>query len=430
MERNMTHADAVSGIERYLTRGKFAKADVFIAHYRGLRFIVKDFGGRGFWERNLIGRIVIGRESRAYEALAGVEGLPSRFKRLTPFSLAIEYLEGRDLGGVERHEIGPGVIVQFERIINELHERGWVHLDLQRRSNILLVNDKVFVVDLASAFHPGGIPLIGGWMVRALGFADRLSIVKIKSIFAPELLSASERRLRRFRNSVMPNIWTEETVTVRKERKLPHPPPGPGGAGEAWKRMRGESMTVKDTLRYKLTKVTGKTVMAAIVGIVMFFLAKGRQLEPAWFIPGAAITLAGEWLRLWAAGHLRKNKQLTTTGPYSYVKNPLYIGTLLITIGYSAMAMNYWIMAVGFIWFFIYYAPYKKKQENEKLIGSFGAAWTEFDKAVPDYLPRLTPYPGRGTNRWSWEVVKENSEHETAVAVFIGFAVMLYLLVR
>ena len=189
-------------------------------------------------------------------------------------------------------------------------------------------------------------------------------------------------------------------------------------------------MAVKDTLQYKLTKVTGKTVAAGVVGIVLFFLAKDEVLSAAWFFPGAAFTLFGEWLRLWAAGHLRKNKQLTTTGPYSYVKNPLYIGTLLITVGYSAMAMNYWIMIAGFIWFFIYYAPYKKKQENEKLIGSFGAAWTEFDNAVPDYLPRLTPYAGRGTNRWSWEVVKENSEHETAVAVLIGFAVLAYLFVR
>jgi hypothetical protein len=94
------------------------------------------------------------------------------------------------------------------------------------------------------------------------------------------------------------------------------------------------------------------------------------------------------------------------------------------------MAMEKWILIAGFIWFFIYYAPYKKKQENEKLVSSFGNAWVEYDKAVPDYFPRLSPFPGRGTNRWSYDVVKENSEHETAVAVFIGFAIMLYLLVR
>lgn len=189
-------------------------------------------------------------------------------------------------------------------------------------------------------------------------------------------------------------------------------------------------MAEKGTLQYKLTKITTKTVLAAVVAGVMFALAKDKQLEPAWFIPGAAVTFLGEWLRLWAAGHLRKNKQLTTTGPYSYVKNPLYIGTLLITLGYSAMAMNIWIMIGGFVWFFIYYAPHKKKQENEKLVGSFGEAWTVYDKAVPDYLPRFTPYPARGANRWSFSVVKENSEHETAIGVFIGFAVMLYLFAK
>ena len=141
-------------------------------------------------------------------------------------------------------------------------------------------------------------------------------------------------------------------------------------------------MAEKGTLQYKLTKITGKTVLAAIVCGIMFYLAKDRGLQPVWFVPGAVLTLLGEWLRLWAAGHLRKNKQLTTTGPYSYVKNPLYIGTLLITLGYSAMAMNYWIMIGGFVWFFIYYAPYKKKQESEKLVGSFGQPWIEFIPSI------------------------------------------------
>ncbi|HAS54225.1 MAG TPA: hypothetical protein DCS42_08940 [Nitrospiraceae bacterium] len=186
-------------------------------------------------------------------------------------------------------------------------------------------------------------------------------------------------------------------------------------------------MAVKDTLKYKLTKVTTKTAAAGILGVILFYVAKPELL---WFIPGAFLVIGGEWLRLWAAGHLRKNKQLTTTGPYAHVKNPLYIGTLLITLGYSAMAKNIYIMIAGFVWFFIWYAPYKKKQENEKLVSSFGSAWSEYDKAVPDYLPRISSYPGKGKNRWSWDVVKENSEHETAVGVFVGFAMLVYMLVR
>ncbi len=207
MHRDMTYAEAIRGAERSLTKGKFAKADVFIASYRGHRFIVKDFGNKGFWERTLIGRTVVSRECRAYRALEGLDGLPSRYKQLTPYCLAIEYLEGQDLGGVGRGEIGPGVVLQLERIVNDLHERGWVHLDLQRRTNIMLVDGKVFVIDLASAFHPGGIPVLGRLLLRVLGFADRLSLVKMKSLFAPELLSAGDRRLIKMRNIFMPTRW-------------------------------------------------------------------------------------------------------------------------------------------------------------------------------------------------------------------------------
>jgi hypothetical protein len=233
MHRDMTYDDAVSGIEETIAKEHFAKADVSVARFRGLRFVIKDFSRKGFWERNLIGRVVIRREFRAYQALAGIEGLPSRFKRLNPFALAIEYLEGRDLGGFKRQEIGPGVVLQFERILNDLHERGWVHLDLQRRSNILLVNERVFVVDLASAFHPGGVPLIGRLLVRIVGFADRLSLLKMKHLFAPELLTARDRRMIRFRNLFAPRRrrWHEagEPAEKRIRRDALH---GNKGHGE------------------------------------------------------------------------------------------------------------------------------------------------------------------------------------------------------
>ncbi|HLE41776.1 MAG TPA: hypothetical protein VI956_09730 [Nitrospirota bacterium] len=207
MNLDLTYAEATANIEKVLAQGGFAKARVFIARHRGRRIVVKDFGSKGFWERNLIGRMVISREFRAYRALAGIDGLLAAAKRLTPFSLAVEYLDGIDLGGLTRGEIGRGVIEQFERIVDAIHSRGWVHLDLQRRSNILLVNGKVFVVDLASAFHPGGIPLIGRGLTRFLGFFDRLSLIKLKNIYTPDSLTRAERKWLKARNLVMPTKW-------------------------------------------------------------------------------------------------------------------------------------------------------------------------------------------------------------------------------
>jgi predicted Ser/Thr protein kinase len=154
--------------------------------------------------------MVIGREAGAYEALSGIEGLPPRFKRLSPFSFAIEYLEGKDLGDLARGEIGHDVMRQFERIIDALHQRGWVHLDLHRRKNILFVEGRVFVVDLASALHPGSVPIIGRCLTRLFGLADFLSLIKMKHIFSPDELTKRERRWLMVRNRIMPTKWDDK----------------------------------------------------------------------------------------------------------------------------------------------------------------------------------------------------------------------------
>lgn len=194
-------------IEKILVNGRYAKADVFIALIRGRRYVVKDFSRKGWFERNFIGRLVISREFKAYQALSGLDGLPRRFERLSPFTLAVEYLDGRDLGSVNRGEIGQEFIRQFEGIIFDIHKRGWVHLDLQRRSNILLVEGRVYIVDLASAFNPGSVPVIGGLLTKALGLFDRLAFIKLKNLYAPETLSHAEQRWIRLRNLVMPSKW-------------------------------------------------------------------------------------------------------------------------------------------------------------------------------------------------------------------------------
>jgi hypothetical protein len=82
-----------------------------------------------------------------------------------------------------------------------------VHLDLHRRSNILLIDGKVFVVDLASALHTGSLPLIGRCFTGLVGFADRLSLIKMKTLFAPESMTTREKKWLKLRNRVMPSKW-------------------------------------------------------------------------------------------------------------------------------------------------------------------------------------------------------------------------------
>src|SRR5689334_2551393 len=67
--------------------------------------------------------------------------------------------------------------------------------------------------------------------------------------------------------------------------------------------------------------------------------------RPTWLSLGAgfAIALAGLVVRSLASGHIRKNAELATTGPYAYTRNPLYLGSILIALGFIVVARNLWI---------------------------------------------------------------------------------------
>src|SRR5262245_34131213 len=131
----------------------------------------------------------------------------------------------------------------------------------------------------------------------------------------------------------------------------------------------------------RLRKLTWKLLFSYSLVIVMIALADpSPEKWKRWnFIAGAAFLLASLWVRTWAAGHLVKNKVLTITGPYAYVKNPLYIGTFLGMIGFALAAMgdpaqvwyvryfNWMALGFGILVFILYYIPYKKKREGDHL---------------------------------------------------------------
>ncbi|MFQ5701449.1 MAG: methyltransferase family protein [Acidobacteriota bacterium] len=144
--------------------------------------------------------------------------------------------------------------------------------------------------------------------------------------------------------------------------------------------------------------------------------------------------ILGQLLRIWAAGHLVKNKRLTTTGPYAYVKNPLYIGSITIVVGFCIVGMPPWavpmtdprfILYVVFLAsFFFYYMPRKIKIEGDRLRKIYGDAYTRYEQSVPDLIPRLVPYRSGDTTRWSWSRTVDNSEHGTILSLGVGLALV------
>lgn len=164
------------------------------------------------------------------------------------------------------------------------------------------------------------------------------------------------------------------------------------------------------------------------LGIVYALLAvlilTARPPTPLTLLLGLTAIVGGELLRIWACGHLVKNKRLTTTGPYAYVKNPLYVGTILISAGFCVVTRRWEMLALVALGFFAYYMPRKKRIEGDRLRKIYGDDYERYDRAVPDLIPRLTPYRSGDGSRFEGRLVFENSEHGTAISIPVGLALI------
>jgi len=139
---------------------------------------------------------------------------------------------------------------------------------------------------------------------------------------------------------------------------------------------------------------------------------------------GLFLIFLGEMIRIWAAGHLQKNEVLTVTGPYAYVKNPLYIGSIFITAGFCILADNIYLLAAAFFMFCFHYIPYKKRVEGDRLKRIFGSQYEDYDEKVPEYLPRWTPYPYEKVS-WQFKCFIENSEEGILLMIIAGIILIL-----
>ena len=122
-----------------------------------------------------------------------------------------------------------------------------------------------------------------------------------------------------------------------------------------------------------------------VFAVLYFWLARpvGRSLAL-----GAVLILPGLLIRALASGHVRKNEALATSGPYAYTRNPLYLGSLLMGIGFAVAARSWWVGVVLVVMFFAIYVPVIRGEE-EYLRGKF-PEFQEYARRVPRIFPRIT----------------------------------------
>jgi hypothetical protein len=142
-------------------------------------------------------------------------------------------------------------------------------------------------------------------------------------------------------------------------------------------------------------------------------------------------TVPGVVLRAYASGYVKKNTELTTTGPYAYTRNPLYLGSMLIAFGFAVAAHSWWVALALAVLFALIYLP-TIRSEEEFLRGHF-SDYDEYSSRVPRLIPRLTPassttgggVTGSFSGGFSGALYRKHREYNAALGTLTIYAVLL-----
>jgi protein-S-isoprenylcysteine O-methyltransferase Ste14 len=148
--------------------------------------------------------------------------------------------------------------------------------------------------------------------------------------------------------------------------------------------------------------------------------------RPVTLAVGAPISFVGLLLRAWGSGHLRKNDALATSGPYAYTRNPLYLGSFIMGLGFT-IASGRWWLAVLFVALFLgIYLPVMRV-ESATLTQLFGSSFREYANAVPVFLPRVTPYRiGQARAGFDRSLYLRYREYQAALGLVIAWGLLVF----
>lgn len=155
------------------------------------------------------------------------------------------------------------------------------------------------------------------------------------------------------------------------------------------------------------------------------FIALARPTPKALLI-GATISILGLAIRAWAAGHIRKNAELATSGPYAFTRNPLYLGSFFLGLGFT-VASGRWELALLFAVLFLgIYFPVMRV-EASTMAELFGPQYEAYKKAVPLFFPRLTPFrqPHSRLMRFDMSLYLRYREYRAALGLAFAWVLLL-----
>jgi protein-S-isoprenylcysteine O-methyltransferase Ste14 len=153
-----------------------------------------------------------------------------------------------------------------------------------------------------------------------------------------------------------------------------------------------------------------RVALGALMAIAALVLA--RPTWSSWYA-GLAVAVVGEGIRVWAAGHLEKSREVTTSGPYRWTRHPLYVGSSILALGVVIAARSYWLAAIAAIYLVVTLTAAIRREEAF-LRRTFGDAYDRYARAE---------HPG-AAKRFSLERAMRNKEYRAVLGTVVGFALL------
>ena len=161
-----------------------------------------------------------------------------------------------------------------------------------------------------------------------------------------------------------------------------------------------------------------------------WYLAVARPSSPRVFLVACVLVATGCLLRSWAAGYILKGKRVAVGGPYAYVRNPLYVGSFILGLGFCAALWRWplpWpslAVALGFLLVFGVIYRAKAVAEEQELALVLGDAYRAYAVQVPPFLPTRGRVIKGAQQRFSWELHRRNREYQCILGSFALLGVL------
>jgi hypothetical protein len=128
----------------------------------------------------------------------------------------------------------------------------------------------------------------------------------------------------------------------------------------------------------------------------------------------------GLWLRAYASGYVKKNQELTTTGPYAFTRNPLYLGSTLMAAGFAVALLSWPVALLLAVFFLVIYVPVIASEE--RFLRATFPGFDEYCRRVPRFFPRFGPGSEPKDDRsghFAWALYLKHREYNALLGVLL-----------